>query len=84
MFIRLYFYLILLLGLIATGSQDKIVNLHEILLSEFNAESVVDAPIYTLLGHNGNVCSIDVLEDLIVTGSWDSYVLNCIVLSNRY
>ena len=84
LFIRLYFYLILLLGLIATGSQDKIVNLHEILLSEFNAESVVDAPIYTLLGHNGNVCSIDVLEDLIVTGSWDSYVLNCLNLSNCY
>ncbi|TIB97196.1 WD-40 repeat-containing protein [Wallemia mellicola] len=57
--------------LVATGSQDKLVNLHQI--DSNGLDVMVDAPAYTLLGHSGNVCSIDTSSDgLIATGSWDT------------
>ncbi|KAF3939669.1 hypothetical protein ABW19_dt0205348 [Dactylella cylindrospora] len=29
---------------------------------------------YLLIGHSGNVCSLDVLGETIISGSWDKYV----------
>ena len=56
--------------LVATGSQDTLVNLHQ--LQPFPTEQAITTPAYTLLGHSANVCAIDATHDLLATGSWDT------------
>ncbi|RKP17919.1 PFU-domain-containing protein [Rozella allomycis CSF55] len=51
--------------LILSGGSDKIVY-------GYSVEGMEEEPIITLVGHESNVCSIDVSNNgLIVTGSWD-------------
>ncbi|CAG8434421.1 1374_t:CDS:10 [Diversispora eburnea] len=51
-------------GLIISGSNDKTINVFDIEASH--------EPIRTLIGHTGNVCSLDVTPSgFIVSGSWD-------------
>ncbi|TIA91274.1 hypothetical protein E3P99_01156 [Wallemia hederae] len=56
--------------LVATGSQDTLVNLHQ--LQPGATEQAITTPAYTLLGHSANVCAIDATHDLLATGSWDT------------
>ncbi len=51
-------------GLILSGGQDKLINVFD----PVNP----DAPLYTLVGHEGNVCALAVEgSDTICSGSWD-------------
>jgi len=54
--------------LIISGGQDAIIELRR------PGASPQDRPDALLLGHQGNVCSLDVSEDskAFVSGSWDS------------
>ena len=55
-------------GYVVTGGQDAIVNI-------FSVASAKDEPNFSLLGHEGNVCTLDVFPDgTIVSGSWDKCV----------
>lgn len=55
------------LGLVVSGSSDKTINV-------FDVEDAQE-PIYTLIGHTDNICSLDVTPSgFIVSGSWDKYV----------
>ncbi|QLL34617.1 hypothetical protein HG536_0G04790 [Torulaspora globosa] len=52
-------------SLLFYGGKDSLIN-----------GSPVDAiqgedPVYTLIGHNSNVCSLDCLGGLVISGSWD-------------
>ncbi|KAF8274866.1 phospholipase A-2-activating protein [Lactarius quietus] len=52
-------------GYIVTGGQDSIINI-------WSMESTREEPLYTLLGHSDNVCTLHVGGDsTIVSGSWD-------------
>ena len=51
-----------------TGGQDAIINVYAL-------ESGRTEPIYTLLGHSDNICSLRATQDgVIISGSWDKYV----------
>ncbi|CAG8450554.1 5304_t:CDS:2 [Acaulospora morrowiae] len=51
-------------GLIISGSSDKSINV-------FDADQSQE-PIYTLIGHQDNVCALDITPSgFIVSGSWD-------------
>jgi phospholipase A-2-activating protein len=53
------------LGLVITGGQDAIVNV-------FDLGSDDPEPVYALLGHTENVCTLDTFgEGMIISGSWD-------------
>lgn len=58
-----------------TGGQDKTINAYDITsatASRTTSSSLI--PDYTLLGHEDNVCALDVLDGpggYIVSGSWD-------------
>ncbi|TIB09043.1 hypothetical protein E3P77_02783 [Wallemia ichthyophaga] len=57
--------------LVATGSQDSLVNLHK--YKHNTTSNHISVPAYTLLGHSANVCSIDTsATGLVATGSWDT------------
>ncbi|KAG8859365.1 hypothetical protein FRB96_004580 [Tulasnella sp. 330] len=52
-------------GYAVTGSQDAIINVYAI-------GSSSQDPVYTLLGHSDNVCSLDTTAGgVILSGSWD-------------
>lgn len=54
-----------LTGYAVTGSQDAIINVYAI-------GSSSQDPVYTLLGHSNNVCSLDTTAGgIILSGSWD-------------
>lgn len=56
-------------GYIVTGAQDSIINIWDIGQSR-------EEPLYSLLGHSGNVCALHVGGDgSIISGSWDKYAL---------
>jgi len=53
-------------GLIVSGGQDQLINAFD--------PTNPDAPLYTLVGHSGNVCALAVeagTEDTLISGSWD-------------
>lgn len=53
-------------GLIVSGGQDKLIYAFD----PFTAEVV-----YTLVGHEDNVCALSSSNGLIISGSWDKYML---------
>ncbi|UZJ52884.1 hypothetical protein CBS101457_002204 [Exobasidium rhododendri] len=58
-----------------TGGQDRMINAYEIPpASSSKATTTALHPNYTLLGHDDNVCALDVFDGpngYIVSGSWD-------------
>lgn len=55
------------------GGQDHLVNAYPLPSADTNDVSSL-TPEYTLVGHEGNVCALDVFpgrDEYIVTGSWD-------------
>lgn len=54
------------LGLIVTGGSDRLINVWD--------PEDSSSPVYTLVGHTDNVCSLFADTDgHIVSGSWDKY-----------
>lgn len=52
-----------------TGGQDTVINV-------FSLDSPKEEPMFSLLGHTENVCTLDVTpEGSIISGSWDKWVL---------
>jgi hypothetical protein len=51
-------------GLIASGSQDTLIDVREPFSGKIDAD-------YLLLGHTHNVCSLDYYDGVLVSGSWD-------------
>lgn len=54
-------------GLIVSGGNDNLINITAS-DSDFTKDS---DPLYCLVGHEANVCSLDTLDDMIISGSWD-------------
>lgn len=54
-------------GLIVSSGSDNLINVTGISSDFINEQD----PKYCLVGHEGNVCSLDTFEDLIISGSWD-------------
>lgn len=54
--------------LIASAGNDNIITLTDINSNFLDADKTE----YYLVDHRANVCSLDVLNDLIISGSWDS------------
>lgn len=55
------------LGLIVSAGNDNLISITDS-ASDFLMEK---DPKYCLVGHTDNVCSIDTMDDLIISGSWD-------------
>jgi phospholipase A-2-activating protein len=61
-------------ALAVTGGQDKTINAYDITSAMATGTSASLLPEYTLLGHEDNVCALDVYSGsngYIVSGSWD-------------
>lgn len=57
-----------------TGGQDKTINAYSIPPASSNPKGSTLLPEYTLLGHEDNICALDVFDgpdNYIVSGSWD-------------
>lgn len=57
-----------------TGGQDRTINAYSIPPASMESEGSTLLPEYTLLGHEDNVCALDVYEGsdaYVVSGSWD-------------
>lgn len=52
-------------SLIFYGGKDTLIN-----ASAVDA-TAGDDPLFTLIGHDSNVCSLECLDDLVISGSWD-------------
>lgn len=52
-------------GLVFYGGKDSLIN-----ASPVDAVAGED-PLYTLIGHDSNVCSLSCFEELVISGSWD-------------
>ena len=55
--------------LIASGSQDAIIYLSEVAVSDRKPGD--DTGKYQLIGHAGNVCALEYKNNQIISGSWD-------------
>lgn len=64
------------LGLIVTGGSDKLINVWD--------PEDSSSPVYTLVGHTDNVCSLFADTDgHIVSGSWDKYATTSVLVVSR-
>lgn len=52
-------------NLVISAGQDKLVNITDLFSSGIDAK-------FVLIGHEGNVCSLDYADGQIISGSWDS------------
>ena len=50
------------------GGKDCLINGHSI----FATLGEISEPLYTLVGHKSNICSLDLYENELISGSWDS------------
>jgi len=57
------------LGYAVTAGQDMVINVYRL-------DSSQEEPVYTLIGHEHNVCALHTASDgTIISGSWDRYVI---------
>lgn len=57
-------YQLISIGLIVSSGSDKVINVYDV--------DRPDDPVYTLVGHTENVCSLAVTASGdIISGSWD-------------
>ena len=60
----------MLLGYAVTAGQDMVINVYRL-------DSLQEEPVYTLIGHEHNVCALHAASDgTIISGSWDWYVID--------
>lgn len=64
-------------GYLVTGGQDKIIAVWPLPKELIESTEAVQEPSHLLVGHEGNVCSLDASDDgsVIVSGSWDKCLL---------